>query len=435
MTNTFDYTEEDLNNPSGNNDLSSRAKFFQRSLYKEVIYPENVTKPLDSWYDKNLFGRVDKQQRCVIPRTGRLVNISAAASPSMYCLDFVNVAFGDLVAHMKDAFLTNCIDRRGNPVLFNMTAVMAYTNPSVKYQSYLDALIEAFTRSYTDSSTAPIKNFKDFKTVFMAYLRQMSKNYPITMPGLLLSGYASPMISGLKIAIDEQNAGDDFVKYNNFINDPNFLYYIQSAKKFGFLVDKNAPWVLTADLFSDAAMKYIGLYATPTGQYVSEDNFFQTYFYNIRSVAMGTFSTFVRDAYRQFANKRPLYEEEKVHFRRCSSPAGGTLEIEPSYRAYLASSDKLTDQEIIDLYTFLRNQETEAPPEVLSTARQKCYELYRTYGAAAMQQQIPIYLNNLYKGYLYPKNYHTTSQNMLDSDALPDILDTAAEVVASLTIR
>ena len=59
-------------------------------------------------------------------------------------------------------------------------------------------------------------------------------------------------------------------------------------------------------------MKYIGLYATPTGQYVSEDNFFQTYFYNIRSVALGAFSTFVRDAYRQFANKRPLYEEETV---------------------------------------------------------------------------------------------------------------------------
>ena len=41
MTNftTFDYTEEDLENPTGRNSLSSRAMFFQRSLYKEVIYP------------------------------------------------------------------------------------------------------------------------------------------------------------------------------------------------------------------------------------------------------------------------------------------------------------------------------------------------------------------------------------------------------------
>jgi len=42
-------------------------------------------------------------------------------------------------------------------------------------------------------------------------------------------------------------------------------------------------------------------------------------------------------------------------------------------------------------------------------------------------------LDNLYKNYLYPKNYHMNSKISLDSDSIPDILDTAAEVVASLT--
>ena len=433
MTNTFDYSEEDLNNPAGSNSLSPRAKFFQRTLYKEMIYPEDTTKPLESWYDKNLFGRVDSEQRCVIPRTGHLVTIKHAASPGLLCLDFVNIAFGDLVSHMKDAFLTGCINRGGNSVLFKMQAVKSYTNPSVKYQAYLRGLIDAFIVNYTPSDTAPIKNFQDFKPIFMRYLREMSKGYPITMPGLLLSGYASPMISGLKIAIDTQDAGDDTVKYEKFISDPNFLFYIQSAKKFGFLVDKNAPWILTADLFSDAMMKYVGLYANAAGYPVSKNNFFQSYFYNIRSVAFGSFSTFIRSAYEKFANRRPLYEEEKTLFHRCASNSAAAHETTAGYRAYLGPSDRAGDREIIDLYTFLRNQETKATSDILETARQKCYELYRTFGPPSMQQQIPTYLDNLYKDYLYPRNYSGNLQKRLDNDTVDDILDTAAEVMAALT--
>jgi len=434
MTNTFDYTEEDLQNPAGSNDLSSRAKFFQRTLYKEMIYPEDVTKPLDSWYDKNFFGRVDSEQHCVIPRSGRLVRIREATSPTLMCLDFVSVAFSDLVSHMKDAFLTGCINRGGNPVLFNMKAVMSYTNPSVKYQTYLNALAEAFIVSYTPSVASPIKNFQDFKPVFMEYLREMSKGYPITMPGLLLSGYTSPMISGLKIAIDTQDAGDDSIKYENFINDPNFLFYVQSAKKFGFLVDKNAPWILTADLFSDATMSYVDLYANAAGYPITKSNFFSSYFYNIRSVSFGAFSSFVRSAYEKFANRKPLYEEEKTLFHQCGPGGEGELETTSGYRAYLSPADQLSDREIIDLYTFLRNQETKSTTEILDTARQKSYELYRTFGSPSMQEQIPKYLNNLYKDYLYPRNYSGNIEETLDIEGIPDILDTAAEVMAALTI-
>jgi len=437
MAKSFDYTEVDLHNPSGNNALSARAKFFQRSLYKEAIYPEEITKPLHSWYDKNLFGRVDQEQHCVIPRAGRLAIIKQAVRPGMMCLDFVNVAFDDFVTHMKQAFLTDCIDRRGNSALFDLSAVMAYTNPSIKYSTYLNGLIEAFITSYSASSSKPIKNFGDFKPVFLEYLKIMSEKFPITMPALLLSAYASPMISGLKIAIANEDAGDDAVKYEDFVSDPNFLYYIKAAKKFGFLVDKNAPWILTADLFSDAMMKYVNLFVTQQGGHITRDNFFQTYFYKIRSNSVSLLGNFVRNAYRKFVEAKPIYEEEKiVYLARCAESAEGPLRTEVGYRAYLGASEGLTHREIIDLYCLLRSRETKTDEGLLKTVLLRAYELYRTYGTPALLNQVAVYVDEVYKDYLYPSNYGQINSNLrLDPHSIADILDTAMEVVSSINRR
>ena len=93
MTTTFDYTEEEKRNPIGNNSLSPRAKFFQSSLYKEAIYPEDVVKPLDSWYDKNLFGRFDQDQNVIVPISDKSSsNTVRLFGQICFALNFVNRA-------------------------------------------------------------------------------------------------------------------------------------------------------------------------------------------------------------------------------------------------------------------------------------------------------------------------------------------------------
>ena len=86
-------------------------------------------------------------------------------------------------------------------------------------------------------------------------------------------------ISGLSVSIDLGPAQDDEYKYDNWISDPNFEFYIKAAKKFGLIVNKNTPWVLTADLFSDAAKKYFSrFYVQSLNSFVTEDNFFDVYY-------------------------------------------------------------------------------------------------------------------------------------------------------------
>ena len=57
--------------PFGKNGLASDYMFVQRQYYKNspLIYPSstNLPKPLDIWYDKPLYGKVDTKKRFVYP--------------------------------------------------------------------------------------------------------------------------------------------------------------------------------------------------------------------------------------------------------------------------------------------------------------------------------------------------------------------------------
>ena len=53
---------ESLTDPRGRNGLSSFEAYYERLLYKEMIYPPFLWEPLDTWYDKQYYGKVDRLQ-------------------------------------------------------------------------------------------------------------------------------------------------------------------------------------------------------------------------------------------------------------------------------------------------------------------------------------------------------------------------------------
>ena len=420
MTTTYDYTEEEIANPSGRNSQSARAKFFQRSLYKEVIYPEDIVKPLDSWYDKSLYGRVNQEQTVVIPRSSNIVQIDYGVQPSMFCLNFVNIAFSALVEHMKTAYVTNCIDRGGNSSLYNMRAVISYSDWSSSYNTHASKIAEAFINNYVPSYEYPIRNFIDFKHLYIKYLLNMVKSMPITLTSYVLSPFASTFGSGLKIAIVQQDAGNDSIKYDEFINDPNFKFYARAAKKFGFLVDKYVPWVLTYDLFTDASLKYINYYLTNDGETITEQNFFDTFYFDTSEIDLNALEAHVRIAYQKFIDQSPLYEE------MC-----GKNRLVTKVREQLGTQT-LTTKELIDLYINLRNAEVNYEGPSVKKTKRRAYEIFKTQPSLETAKSMVVkYVDETYKNFIYPKNYGQLNSS-LDITELTDIVDTVAEVAVSI---
>jgi hypothetical protein len=420
MTTTYDYTDEEIANPSGRNSQSARAKFFQRSLYKEVIYPEDIAKPLDSWYDKNLYGRVNQDQTSIIPRQSNLVQIDYGVQPNMFCLNFVNIAFSGLVEHMKTAYLTNCIDRGGNSSLYNIRAVISYSDWLSSYNTHTTKIAQAFINNYVASYEFPIKNFIDFKHLYIKYLFNMVKNMPITLTSYVLSPFASTFGSGLKIAIAQQDAGNDSVKYDEFINDPNFKFYARAAKKYGFLVDKYVPWVLTYDLFTDASLKYINYYLTDEGQKITEQNFFDTYYSDTNEVDLSLLRFSISRAYQIFIQQKPFYEE------MCGDSKLVTKTREP------LGAQALTTKELIDLYIDLRNAEVNYEGPSTKKTKRRAYEIFKTQPSIEMgRSKVVKFVDETYKNFIYPKNYGQLNPS-LDIAVLSDIVDTVAETAVAI---
>ena len=420
MTTTYDYTEEEIDNPSGRNSQSARAKFFQRSLYKEVIYPDDIVKPLDSWYDKNLYGRINQAQTAVIPRQSNIVQIEYGVQPNMFCLNFVNKAFSDFVEHMKTAYITSCIDRGGNSSLYNIRAVISYIDWPSLHNSHTDRIIEAFINNYVPSYESPIKNFIDFKHIYIKYLLSMVKSMPITMTSFVLSPFASTFGSGLKIAIAQQDAGNDAIKYDQFINDPNFKFYARAAKKFGFLVDKYVPWILTYDLFTDASLNYIDYYLTNEGEEITKQNFFNTFYSNTSEIDLSLLEYSIQRAYQKFLDQNPFYDE------RC-----GKSKLVTKQREQLGSQT-LTTKELIDLYIDLRNAEVNYEGPSVKKTKRRAYEIFKT--EASLQTAIAKvvkYVDETYKNFIYPKNYGQLNPT-LDMTEITDIVDTVAETAVAV---
>lgn len=72
MSDIFNYSLEEITNPQGKNGLSAFAAYYQRLLYKEEVYPNVNYAPLDVWYNKVYYGKIDNNNNSVVPRVPRL---------------------------------------------------------------------------------------------------------------------------------------------------------------------------------------------------------------------------------------------------------------------------------------------------------------------------------------------------------------------------
>ena len=425
---TFDYTEEDLRTPEGNNNLGSYGLFFQRMLYKEVIFPSDLVKPLDTWYGKQLYGVVDQVQNSIIANRANLVTIPTAVNPNLLAMNFVVDAFEALAAHMRKGLVIGVLNRTGTPLLTNMKAQKAYVDPNNIYRQYLQQVYENFAQSRSQTQMNAITDFDSYLSQMMDYLRSIATTVPVTKTAFMTSGLCSAINSGLTISIDTGHADDDAYKYQTFIDDPNFDFYLRAAKKFGLSVNKNMPWMLTADLFSDAILHYLNSYILPDGSLVDQTNFFRTYYDPTYLQDIDLLKTLIIQVYRNFVEQNPIYE--RVH----------DCQIQIRYRGLLPPNalDLLGDKEMLYLYLDLRNRETGNALPVTSKIKREIRDVYMLQPDASISklQNAAEYVNVLYRDYIYDSSYILTLDVLgnfeLDNQARSATMSTAGAVTQQL---
>jgi len=249
--------------------LKSRAKnnqkagfsFENRKIYKEdqFIIKDNSTEPIDLWYDKPYYGIVNHLNQPVYVSPKYLKQISSDEG-DLYALNFVANAFEDF----KSIFLRERAMRRvvetGSGFL-DMNPAKAWEPSRNIYSDYLRDVYAVYINQYypNNKRAKGVETFEDFVNNFMEFVEDsvIGAKSPFTLSSFLMNKTVSPLASGLVIELAEDDHSDDLNKSVAYIRDPNFIFYKGLAKKYGFRLDKNAPWRLIADLSSPAMRQYM----------------------------------------------------------------------------------------------------------------------------------------------------------------------------------
>jgi hypothetical protein len=216
--------------------------------------PINFLSPVEFGY-----GRYDTNKDCIYPKQFYLKQIGN--SSNVFVLNFVADAFEDLIKYIKiekqlslvnDDFLTKDLKpARGVQVIERI------------HSKILDAHYSAVRGMILDEQryNSTIVDFESFIEHFLNVYGSLAlKEYPLSKSSLLHSNKVGPNVSGLCIELSKEAHDKDKPKKQKYLDSPNYSFYTAAAAQFGFLVDKNAPWRLVANVYSPKMRPYIQKY-------------------------------------------------------------------------------------------------------------------------------------------------------------------------------
>ena len=230
--------------------MSTIEKYEKGKLYKNLYYPSsNATPSLDFWYENIFYGRIDREANAICFKDSQLKQVPSEIG-TVFAANFVVDAFKDFRRYCRKAAAHGKIQSSG--MYGTLHAVSGWTSPASLYHSHMETLFQGFASYFAlGSRSEQILSFKDFVKQFIDYAKVLTPSVPVTKTAFLLSRYCPPSTSGLIIELDNKSIEKgDMDKKKKFIQDPNFYFFRNTAKKFGFYIDKNAPWTLVANIFS-----------------------------------------------------------------------------------------------------------------------------------------------------------------------------------------
>ena len=309
----------------GNNSLGSSDSFREKKVYYEQVFPEDlIPNHISLWDDNRLYGRVNMDNEIITLRESTLSPLKATKNnAAMFAPNFIADAFGDLVDKLDACMKEGKIVPRGP--FANLEVVRGWSSVNQEYDRFMkDQIFSVFVEQFLifSKQNERIKGFSGFLEVFGGFSKHLGKLLPLTRTGFVESTYCTPYTTGLVIDIGRGDYSDDFEKSATYINDPNFLFFADTAKQFGFFVDRNAPWRLIANLGSAAMQRYAAKSGIVLTDNILENiAIIQDSMYKITSpVDMNILAAYLKDMYNAYVERNPyLFEQIMKEDHKCGS--------------------------------------------------------------------------------------------------------------------
>jgi len=265
------------------------------------------------WYDRQLYGKINRQGDIIIMRENFLKVLKTDTKKTFYALNIVALAF----AEMKDYFEKETASNR----VANKKTLFALLNPAVAWESIYDKYHDYISDIYTIfidylelyNRGQNINTFDDFIEEFFIFCRNIviADNNNITLSGFITDVDTDSRCGGLTIDLFRARASNDILKEDLFIKDRNFDFFLHCAGKHGFVVNKNVPWRLTANLSSDYMKLLMESPAFDVTYGLGPRHIFDTYYLKTHVLDLIFLRKYMYDMYNTLVTDHPFYTKFK----------------------------------------------------------------------------------------------------------------------------
>lgn len=327
------------------NKIDAKHAFYAREEYKNnsLNRVKNKKRIIDFWYKKPLYGKVDLLGNSVYVLQQSALSLFNEGE-NMFAVDFVTDAFNDMVKYFNHQVAKSRI----LPVIGDIVDL----KPKRAWESmfdYYDKHSEMMKNYFIDAYLAPrsdaITGIEDVLKQFMVFIGNHSYDFPLTLTGFMASNLCPGRVSGLSVELLDADHGEDEIK-NTILESESFSAFVNIANKFGFLIDKNAPWTLVANLSSPIMHKYMSLYGLK-----NPGNYFSDYCYPTYLADREYLRSFIYDIYFTFVENFPIKQKTKI----CETIKKKSFSRKVLTKAELNS--KISETDIMNIYIQTRISE------------------------------------------------------------------------------
>jgi hypothetical protein len=305
----------------------------------------------NNFHDSSLrpnYGRVDLLGNAVYPSEKYLTPIPSEGS--LYALNFVADAFKDFREYYLKMVTAGGI-KQGQGALSIVKPIRGWESMHTLYGKNIDNIYGELVSLYFEKtgtsgeqSDRRPEDFEQFTGLLNDLLYTKGHEIGLTRSSFVLSKRNPIATTGLAIEITPDLGAD---RKKAFFGNRNFKFYMDSLKKFGFMVDVDYPGRIIADIGSPEIQYYMSRYG------LTVDNLFETVYYKASDFDYYLLKVYISQYYNTYVAQYP--SKTITTPTKCGKPTKRVILREQ------ISADDYSDDYWLSIYVNTRNFELSQP--------------------------------------------------------------------------
>lgn len=285
----------------GNNNSTTIQTAFERARYKLDAFRDSDVQVMDfNFAERTFYGRVNRQIDPVIPNANFIVNLY---NQDLTVMNFVADQFKEMYIRYSNALNLSLINKE-DANLSELSVIRGWEDPINLYSQFMSLFMDSFLREKMIPNEKKIRSFQDFLVMFEAHVLENDINAKITFSGFMKSRQSSIFNTGLALQVAPVGFADDSIKESTILDSPNYAFFMNMAKQFGFSVNLQNPSVLVSDLAHPTTTQFRGRYDLFSVSRVFSKQYLRTYNFDFDLL-----SQYLMDTYNSFVYLKPNLKE------------------------------------------------------------------------------------------------------------------------------